>query len=313
MSVMATTAVTARAGRVSLRDRLDRGSGLLPYYLVIPTLLVILLVAVYPIIQSIWLSFLDSPLVPSGSTLVGLRNYAHVLGDSIFRDSIGLTLIFSVVSVALEALLGLGVALLINKTFPGRGLVRTAILIPWAFPTVVSAQIWNLMYNDQTGIITYVLQRIHLLAPGDTLLRTPNGVLTAAIITDVWKTTPFMALLLLAGLQVIPNELYEAASVDGSSRWQQFWNITLPMLRNSLLIALLFRTLDAIRVFDLFYIFAGGGRQVQTIAMYSYNNMFQGSNADFAPGVTATVVLFTLGIIISLIFVSQMRGIVGQD
>jgi len=122
-----------------------------------------------------------------------------------------------------------------------------------------------------------------------------------------------MALLLLAGLQVIPGDLYEAASVDGSTRWQQFWSITMPMLKNSLLIALLFRTLDAIRAFDLFYLFGGGGRQVQSIAMYSYNNMFQGSTQDFAPGVASAVILFIFGVIISLIFVSLMGGVAKQD
>src|SRR5207237_1756888 len=133
----------------------------------------------------------------------------------------------------------------------------------WAFPTVISAQMWLLMYNDQTGVITYFLQSLHVLGPGSTLIGTPAGVMIAALITDVWKTTPFMALLLLAGLQVIPMELYEAASVDGSTRWQRFWSITFPLLRAPLIIALLFRALDAIRVFDLFYIF--GHRSVQSI------------------------------------------------
>ncbi len=169
------------------------------------------------------------------------------------------------------------------------------------------------MYNDQTGIITSILQQLHILAAGDTLLRLPNTLVIAAIMTDVWKTTPFMALLLLAGLQVIPQDLYEAASVDGSSRWQQFWTITLPMLKNSLLIALLFRLLDALRVFDLFYIFTGGGRQVQTIASYSYNYMFQGTTSDFAPGLAATVVLFIICVIVSLIIVPQMSGVIRQD
>ena len=290
-----------------LRERLDLGSGVLPYFLVVPTLVIIALVAVYPIIDSVRLSLLANPLIPTGATFAGLRNYLTVIGDSGFRDSINTTLVFSVVSVALETIFGFGVALLMNQTFRGRGLVRTAILIPFAFPTVVSAMIWNLMYNDQTGVVTYLMQSVHLLAPGDTLLRTSSGLVIAAIITDVWKTTPFMALLLLAGLQVIPNELYEAADVDGSTRWQQFWTITLPLLRNSFLIALLFRLLDALRAFDLFYVFTGGGRGVQTMALYSYGNMFQGTTTDFAPGVAASVLLFVLCAIVSIILVSLMR------
>ena len=306
---MATTtqATAMPKQKISLRERLDLGSGLLPYFLVAPTIIIIALVAVYPIIDSIRLSLLDNPLIASGAAFVGLRNYIQVLGDPAFKNSVGITITFSVVSVALEALVGFGVALLMNQMFPGRGLVRTAILIPFAFPTIVSGQIWLLMFNAQNGVLTYLMQAAHLLAPGDSLLRTPSGLVTASIIIDVWKTTPFMALLLLAGLQVIPNELYEAAGVDGSSRWQQFWTITLPMLRNALLIALMFRLLDALRAFDLFYILTGGGREVQTMALYSYANMFQGTTFDFAPGVAAAVILFIICAVVSIIIVTTTR------
>ncbi|MFL5666837.1 MAG: carbohydrate ABC transporter permease [Ktedonobacteraceae bacterium] len=306
---MATTTQAAALPKqkTSLRERLDMGSGVLPYYLVAPTIIIIALVAVYPIIDSIRLSLLDNPLIASGAAFVGLRNYMQVLGDPAFKNSVGITITFSVVSVALETLVGFAVALLMNQIFPGRGLVRTAILIPFAFPTIVSGQIWLLMFNAQNGVLTYLMQATHLLAPGDSLLRTPSGLVTASIIIDVWKTTPFMALLLLAGLQVIPNELYEAAGVDGSSRWQQFWTITLPMLRNALLIALMFRLLDALRAFDLFYILTGGGREVQTMALYSYANMFQGTTFDFAPGVAAAVILFIICAVVSIIIVATTR------
>ncbi len=308
---------TIAAGRPSrlghLRERLDVGSGLMPYYLVAPALVLIAIVAIYPIIDAIRLSFFENPLAGSGASnnFVGLNNYVEAFRDPVFIGSIGSTIIFSVVSVTFELLLGFGIALLINKTFPGRGLVRAAILIPWAFPTVVSAQIWALMYNSQTGIITYILQGLHVLAPGDSLVRTNAGIMIAMIVTDVWKTAPFMALLILAGLQVIPNELYEAASVDGSTRWQQFWTITLPMVKNSLLIALLFRTLDAVRVFDLAYVLAG--QQLHTIASYSYLRMFNGTSSDFPVGIATSIVLFIFGIGISALFVSQMRGMVHQD
>jgi ABC-type sugar transport system permease subunit len=306
---MATTTQTAaRASqKSSLRERLDAGSGTLPYFLVAPTVIIIALVAVYPIIDSIRLSLLNNPLVSTRSTFVGLRHYLQIISDPAFRSSMGVTFVFSVVSVALETLIGFAVALLMNQTFRGRGLVRTAILIPFAFPTIVSGMIWFLMFNAQNGVLTYLMQVAHLLAPGDSLLRTPSGLVTAAIIIDVWKTTPFMALLLLAGLQVIPNELYEAAGVDGSSRWQQFWMITLPMLSNALLIALMFRLLDALRAFDLFYVLTGGGREVQTLALYSYANMFQGTTRDFAPGVAAAVMLFIFCAIVSGIIVSTTR------
>ena len=293
--------------KLTLRQRLDLGSGLFPYFLVAPTIIIIALVAAYPIIDSVRLSLLNNPLIPTGSTFVGLRNYVQVIGDPAFRSSIGITLVFSVVSVALETLVGFGVALLMNKTFPGRGLVRTAILIPFAFPTIVSGMIWTLMFNAQNGVLTYLLQSVHLLAAGDSLLRTPSGVVIAAIVIDVWKTTPFMALLLLAGLQVIPGELYEAASVDGSTRWQQFWSITFPLLRSALFIALLFRLLDALRAFDLFYVLTGGGREVQTLALYSYANMFVGTTLDFAPGVAAAVILFLICVVVGIVTVSFSR------
>lgn len=301
---MATQAVEAPKQRVSLRERFDLGSGLTPYLLVLPTVLAILAVAAYPILNSVWLSLLDNPLSPSAS-FTGLSNFAKLFRSSEFITSIGVTFIFTIVSVALETLFGLGIALLINGTFPGRGLVRASILVPWAFPTVISAQIWYLMYNDRTGIVSYILQQLHFLAPGDTLLRSPSGIVIAAIITDVWKTTPFMALLILAGLQVIPNELYEAAGVDGSTRWQQFWTITLPLVSESLVIALLFRTLASLGVFDLLYIL--GGNQVQSMASYSYNNMFTRSTFDFAPGVAAAVTLFVMGLIISLLYLLLIR------
>src|SRR5207245_3088483 len=205
---------------------------------------------------SILLSLLDNPLSPVAN-LVGLRNFVQLFGNNEFRGSIATTFIFTIISVALETVFGLGIALLINGTFPGRGLVRASILVPWAFPTVISAQIWYLMYNDRTGIVSYLLQQMHFLAPGATLLQTNGGIIAAAIITDVWKTTPFMALLLLAGLQTISTEMYEAADVDGSTRFQQFWTITLPMLSNSLIIAFLFRLLAAIGVLALLYVLAG--------------------------------------------------------
>ena len=214
--------VAAKSKGPSLRERLDMGSGFTPYLLVLPTIIVILLVAGYPIVNSFLQSLQDNPLSPSPS-FIGLQNYVEVLQSSEFHTAVAVTFAFTIVAVFLETVFGLGIALLINATFPGRGLVRAAILVPWAFPTVISAQIWYLMYNDRTGIVSYIMQQIHLLPRGGTLLQTNNGIILASIITDVWKTTPFMALLLLAGLQVIPSDLYEAAGVNGSTKWQQFW------------------------------------------------------------------------------------------
>lgn len=294
-----------RRASFSLRQYLDVGSGFIPYFMVLPIIIIILLIAVYPILDSIRLSLLDNPLIATGASFVGLRNYLQLVSDPQFQSSLGVTALFSVVSVALELGLGLGIAILINDTFPGRGLVRAAVLIPWAFPSLLTARIMSLMFNDRRGMATYILQQLHLLAPGDTLLRTSNGLVIVAIITDVWKATPFMAILILAGLQLIPRELYEAANTDGGNRFQNFWSITLPMITGPLLVALLFRTLDAFRVFDLFYILAG--QQVQTLSSYSYYYLFSGSGTDFSRGLATAVLLFVIGLFISMIYLLLMR------
>ncbi|HXL36762.1 MAG TPA: sugar ABC transporter permease [Ktedonobacteraceae bacterium] len=291
---MAAQAVEISSRRPSLRERLDLGNGLTPYFLVLPTVFVTLTGLFLPILYSLWLSFLDRPPGPNAE-FIGLSNYTQLITNSGFRSSLSTTLIFTLIAVTLETIFGLLIALLLNETFPGRGLVRAAIVVPLAFPLLLTAQLWFLMYNDRTGIISYFLQKMHILAPGATLLQTNSGIITAAIIADVWKNTPFMALLLLAGLQVIPSELYEASKIDGATRFQQFWTITLPMLNGPLTVALLFRTLAALGVFELFYIL--GGNQVQSMSTYSYNYMFTRSTFDFPPGVAAAVVLFVIVIL----------------
>jgi ABC-type sugar transport system permease subunit len=288
---MATPAVEVPRQRPRLWERLNVGNGFTPYFLVLPTVLVTLAGAVVPILYSLWLSLLNSPPGPS-TEFIGVSNYVQLVASSEFRSAISTTLIFTLIAVTLETIFGLGIALLIHDTFPGRGLVRAAILVPLAFPMIIAAQMWSLMYNDRTGIISYLLQQMHLLAPGATLLQTNSGIMIAAIIVDVWKSTPFMALLLLAGLEVIPTEMYEAANIDGGTRFQQFWTITLPMLNGPLTVALLFRTLAALGVFDLFYIL--GGNQVQSMSSYSYNYMFTRTTFDFPPGVAAAIILFVI-------------------
>jgi ABC-type sugar transport system permease subunit len=292
---MTTQAVEISSRRSSLRERLDLGNGFTPYFLVLPVVLVTLLGLFLPILISLWLSFFDGPPGTSNVEFIGLSNYIQLITNSQFRSSLSTTLIFTFIAVTLETIFGLGIALLLNGTFPGRGLVRAAILVPWAFPLLLAAQKWYLMYNDRTGIISYFLQRMHILAPGATLLQTNSGIIIAAIIVDVWKHTPFMAILLLAGLHVIPHELYEASKVDGATRFQQFWTITLPMLNGPLTVALLFRTPAALGVFEIFYVL--GGNQVQSMATYSYNYMFTRSTFDFPPGVAAAVVLFVIVIL----------------
>lgn len=267
------------------------------YYMIIPTLVVILAIAFYPIVASIFFSF-RLGLPGEAGQWAGLRNYAIMFGDSSFRAALVNTTVFTVVSVFLEFVFGLAIALAINRAFRGRGLVRAAILVPWAFPLIISAVMWRLMYQDQVGIINYIANAIGLI--GQPILTDNTLILIGAIVSDVWKTTPFMALLLLAGLQTIPGDVYEAAKVDGASRMQSFWRITLPMLKGSILVALLFRTLDAWRIYDLFW--GMSDRQLESLSTYTYKTV-RLSQLLFNVGNAAAVFTFFTALVIALIFI----------
>ncbi len=266
----------------------------------LPTVLTLLAVAAYPLFRTVQLSFfqanlLDYPLRPRW---VGLANYAFMLQDAYWWISLKNTVIFAVSSVSLETVLGLGIALLVNARFPLRGLMRTAMLIPWAIPTVVSAQMWRWMYNDVYGVINDLLLRLHLIQKPLAWLADPHLVLPAIIAVDVWKTTPFMALLLLAGLQSIPEELYEAATVDGASPVQQFWFITLPLLIPALLVALIFRTLDALRVFDVIYVMSGVNPSTMSMSVYARQQLVDfgalGYGSALSTGIFLVIALFVV-------------------
>ncbi|KGP91160.1 ABC transporter permease [Pontibacillus chungwhensis BH030062] len=237
------------------------------------------------------------------SNFIGLDHYKNSLTEKRMWVSLMNTGVFTVISVGLELVLGMAIALLINKAFFGRGMVRAAILIPWAIPTAVSAKMWSFLYDGQNGIIAKFFADIGIIDQMSTLLTTPFGSMAAVILTDVWKTTPYMALLLLAGLQTIPSSLYEASSIDGASKWKQFTQITLPLLKSSLLVALLFRTLDAFRVFDLIYVLTGGGpaNATETISLFSYKVMFGQTN--FGEGSALAVIVFICVAIISMIYI----------
>ncbi|MGG2952609.1 carbohydrate ABC transporter permease [Geobacillus stearothermophilus] len=237
---------------------------------------------------------------------VGLKHYKDSFSDMRLWKALWNTTFFTVVSVAIELVLGLGIALLINKAFFGRGVVRATILIPWAIPTAVSALMWKFLYDGQNGIVAHYFETIGLVDRMGDLLTTEAGAMFAVIFADVWKTTPYMALLLLAGLQTIPSSLYEAASIDGATKWQQFTQITLPLLKSSILVALLFRTLDAFRVFDLIYVLTGGGpaNSTETISILAYKVMF--SQTNFGAGSALAVVVFLCVAIISMIYIKWL-------
>src|SRR5690606_8059261 len=203
---------------------------------------------------------------------VGFKYYLQFANSPRMWNALANTTVFTVISVFLELVLELWIAVLINKQFRGRGIVRAAVLVPWALPTVIAALMWKFLFDGQNGVMAKIFAEIGLIPNMGVLLTTKFWSMFAVIFADVWKTTPFMALLLLAGLQTIPQSLYEAAEVDGASKTQQFFKITLPMLKSTILVALLFRTLDAFRVFDLIYVLTGGGpaNSTETISVLAY-------------------------------------------
>ncbi len=267
------------------------------YYMILPALLIILAIAFFPIMYSVLLSVTNSTITGFGS-FVGAENYIEMFQNEDFWEGLKNTLIFTVVSVTIEFIIGLGIALAINRAFRGRGLVRAAVLVPWAFPTVISAVMWRLMFQDQIGVINEVANAIGLIS--EPILSDTTLLLLGAIFVDVWKTTPFMALLLLAGLQTIPGDIYEAARVDGANVMQRFFRITMPMLKGTILVALLFRTLDAYRVYDLFWVMSG--QQLESLSTFVFKSV-RVSQLLFAQGNAASVFIFVTAFLIALVFI----------
>jgi multiple sugar transport system permease protein len=267
---------------------------------VVPALALLSVITLYPILYVIYLSTHRKLLIFHISRFIGFENYQFLLRDDRFWNALKNTLYFTGVSVSLELLLGLCFAILLNRTFRGKGLARAVILIPWAIPTVVSARMWEWMYNTDFGILNYVLGvKINWLG-------SPFWALNAAILMDVWKTTPFVAILLIAGLQIIPGEVYRAARVDGAGNWQIFRKIMLPLLKPAILIVLLFRTLDAFRVFDAIYVLTGGGpaNTTETLSVYAYKVLFQ--TLQFGYGSTLSVVVFLCVGVVSIVYVNLL-------
>ena len=273
-----------------------------------PALIVLGLMQGYPILRTFWLSFHEMNLKrpQSGFPLVGLANYAKIFTDARAGEDILFTLKFTVVTVALEMLIGFVAALIMNRAFRGRGLVRAAILVPWAIPTSVSAMMWKFIYNDQYGMFNDLLYRFGIIDAYKAWLSTSGGSFMALVITDVWKTAPYMALLILAGLQMIDDGLYESAKLDGANALQRLTNITIPIAKQSLLVALLFRTMDAFRVFDLINVLTGGANGTESIAMYSYKQLM--TFLDFGYGSALAIMIFLLVFIIGLIYMFFLKN-----
>lgn len=273
-------------------------------FLIIPCLLFVIVFAFYPILYSFYLSLHRIILgIPAmGEPFVGLENYRALLQDRVAIHSLVNTLLFVGITTAFEILFGLVIALVIHRHFRGRGIVRAAILVPWAIPTVVSSQMWRFIFNDKYGLLNFIIFGSDISAYKAWLAH-PVFAFAAIVVADVWKTSSFAGLLILAGLQVIPNELYEAARIDGATAWQQFRRITLPLIKPAILVALLFRTMDAFRVFDLVFVMTQGGPADSTnvLQFYGYKKIFAEGLMGY--GSTISVLVFLMSFALAILYI----------
>ncbi|MEO9298174.1 carbohydrate ABC transporter permease [Devosia alba] len=284
-------------------------------WFLLPMLAALSVVAGWPLLRSIYFSFTDASLTDLyGAEFIGFGNYLRwttlasgktiyrgLLADSAWWNAVWNTLRFALWSVSFEAVLGMIVALVLNAEFRGRGIVRAAILIPWAIPTIVSAKIWAWMLNDQFGILNDLGLRLGLLSQKVAWTASADTAMQAVLIVDIWKTTPFMALLILAGLQMVPKDIYEAAELDGVHPVKQFFAITLPLVRPALMVAIIFRLLDALRIFDLIYVLTPNSAATKTMSVLARENLFDFDK--FAYGSAMSTLLFLIIAVLTILYI----------
>lgn len=294
-------------------SRLERDEAIYAMWFVLPAMVTIAAIAFLPLGRAFWLSLWNINLrfANTPETFVGLENFQKLLQDSRFHNALKVSGTIAFWSIVAELVLGMIIALAIHRSFPGRGMVRAVVLIPWALTTVVSAKMWQLIYQTDFGIINRILLDLRLIDDAVPWLASPNFALWALIGAEVWKTTPFAALLLLAGLQLIPEDLYEASALDGATGWNTFWHITFPLLRPTVLVVLLFRFIDVARMFDLPFVLTGGGPgfQTETLTMYTYRVLF--TNLQFGMGSALAVSVFIIVLIFSFLFIKVLGAPVG--
>ncbi|WIJ26208.1 sugar ABC transporter permease [Devosia sp. RR2S18] len=314
---MATEAMTSpvTSGRPRARSELMQQRVRAARLFLLPMLIALFIVAGWPLLRSIWFSFTDASLNDLyGAEWVGFANYLNwrtlesgrtiyrgLLVDASWWNAVWNTVRFAFWSVLWETVLGMIVALVLNAEFRGRGLVRAAILIPWAIPTIVSARMWGWMLNDQFGILNDIGLRLGLLSQKVAWTASSDTAMTAVLIVDIWKTTPFMALLILAGLQMIPRDIYEAAEIDGVHPVKQFFKITLPLVRPALMVAIIFRVLDALRIFDLIYVLTPNSDTTKTMSVLARENLFEFDN--FAYGSAQSTLLFLIIALFTILYI----------
>jgi trehalose/maltose transport system permease protein len=282
-------------------------------------LVVLALVAAWPLIRTIWLSLTDANLLRlDQAKWIGVDNFITkegdkwygLLADPLWWKAVKNTLYFTVITVSIETVLGFVVAMVLHRSFPGRGWVRAAVLVPWAIPTIVSAKMWAWMQNDQFGILNHMLLSVGIIDTPKAWTADPDLLMSAVIMVDVWKTTPFMALLILAALQMLPKECYEAAQVDGVHPLKVFWKVTLPLVRPALMVAIIFRALDAIRIFDLVYVLTGTREQSMTMSVYARQELIEFQNVGY--GSAASTLLFFIVALLTVLYVVLGRVKLGE-
>lgn len=278
------------------------------YLMLLPSALLILVLIVYPTINTIYQSFFEirTQTAALGPKFVGFDNYIKAFQDEHFWDTLWWTLAFTAVSVLLELMIGMGLALLMNRKIPGQGLIRTAVLIPWAIPTVVSGIIWTQFFS-QNGIVNSTLMAFNLIKEPLSWLGDEWLAKLSILIADVWKNTPYMSLLLLSGLLTISKDYYEAAKIDGAGRLRQFTSITLPLIKATMSVTVLFRIISAMRVYDLIVAMTAGGPagKTETVSMYAVNTYFTYGNTGY--GATLSVLMLIVSVGINLLFVDSLK------
>jgi multiple sugar transport system permease protein len=291
-----------RGRRSPFREERRLGAAMLT-----PSLAVIALVAAYPICYAIWLSLNEySVITPGLSRFVGLDNYIDALSSAEFWEAMRTTVLFTVISVGLELMIGIGMALVMHEAFRGRALLRAVVLVPWAILTVVTAITWRTIFEPELGFVNTTLSALSLPGGDIVWLGEEGYALGVMIFADVWKTAPFMALLILAGLQGIPEDLYDAAKVDGASTWQRFRTVTLPLLVPAITVALIFRTLDALRVFDLPYVLTKGANGTETLSLIAQQELVTNRNTGLGSALSVLTFLTVIGI--SFLYIRFMGG-----
>ena len=291
---------------------LEQQRARIAWLFVTPMLVAVALVAAWPLGRTIAFSFTDAYLDTLDDwVFIGAANYAALFQDPLWWRAVGTTAAFTIVSVGLETLLGLVIALTLNAHMPGRGLLRAAVLIPWAIPTVISAKMWGWMLHDLYGVVNAALLRLGLIDAPWAWLAEPKLAFAAVVAVDVWKATPFMTLLILAALQVLPREIYQAGKIDGASPVRMFLRVTLPLIRPALLVAVIFRGLDAMRVFDVIYVLTGNNPATTTMSVYARQQLVEFQDVGY--GSAAATTLFLIVALATAIVITVGRVNVGGE